>query len=443
MAPQRIKVPCLGRQSGKSALLRRACLDGHGPIDAQGRPLYPGALRGATVWLVTKDYPTGTLLWRDIMGSTLKWGGELDVSKIERRIGFPGGGSLTLKSGSDPNAMRGPTLNGLGGDEMAFWAPDTLAALEPALMVRQAWRVEASSPYGENFYHAEWKKGDPRNPSRDPLYRSWQLPSSVSPLVSPEEFARIEANTNPIVFAREYRAEFKVQTGEIFQSEWFRYYTQDDLWIHPDLGKPVMKSHLRIFMSADFALTKQDYSDYTAIGVWGAAPDGRLFALDMTRGRYSAAEIPPLLKRIQDRWEATSVHVEKSGPLVTLNQECKVAGVRIVEHGIHHVVDGKKGWDKVSRARHGSAAVQMGRLMFPKVQHPDSSYSPPAWVEELVAECCSFPSKGIPDDRVDCLSWAVIASPNKSAPERRSGYERFGGDEDERPRESGWIIGRD
>lgn len=440
----RIKIVDAGRQFGKTLLGSIAALDGHGPL-VNGLPMFKGALHGVEVAWVTKDFPTATKIWRDIKGYLSKWGAELQKSEQEKRIDFPGGGALILKSAHEPDALRSFTFGALVGDETGFWHPEALSTLKPSLAVKKAWQLHISTPFGFNWFFEEWRKG---NEKTDPEYRSWgPLPSSLNPAFPREEFERARATERPGVFAREYLAQFNISEGEIFRREWFNHYSQDEAQIIPDVGPAVAKSELQTYMAADFALTQKDYSDYTAIAVVSADKTGRMFMRELIRAKVSRAELPQLMARTQDRWGAVFTYVESSGELANLNEECRKAGVRIRERKIHQKFDGKKGEDKVTRAHEASKAVELGKIMFPKLKQPNGSFSPATWVGDLVAECCAFPeAKGAGvDDRVDALSLSVLAYPFLSwrgEGPGRTYARRADGDDEDRGRGGGWLIGR-
>ncbi|MBX4215760.1 terminase family protein [Candidatus Parcubacteria bacterium] len=404
-----VKVPCLGRQAGKTLMGGDASLDGHGPRDGNWIPLYRGALHGASIYWVTKDYPTSTKIWRDIKSCLRSWGGELDKSEMERRIGFPGDGSLTIRSASDPDSLRGDTIDGLVGDEVAFWHPDALNTLRPALAVRRGWQLLISTPNGFDFFYDEWRKGDEHT---DEDYASWQMPSSVNPAFSEEEFEKARARLNANVFAREYLAEFAVTDGSIFRRDWFRAFTQDEFYLCPDIGEKVAKASCQTFLAADFALTKQTYSDHTAIAVVSVAPDKRIFMRDLLRVKVSRAELVPMCKNLQERWGAAFVYCESSGELANLNEDMRKGGIRIRERKIHQKVDGKKGEDKVTRAYEASKAVELAKIFFLHNRQTNGSTAPAKWVGDLIAEACGFTGEpGRPDDQVDALSLSVLGVP--------------------------------
>lgn len=439
MNPCRFKTADLGRQAGKTLVGGMAALYGHGPISSSGVPLYRGALFDGVIQWTSKDFPNTNKIWKELNQYLSVWGGDLDVSKQEKCITFPGGGQIFIRSGHDPDSLRGPTITGAVNDELAFWHEDSLETLRPALGVHEGWEMNLSTPDGFNWFFDEWRKGAEW---RIPNHASWHWASSINPAFTREEFERLRASTNPNVFAREYLAEFSVTDGSIFRRDWFKGFTQDEAWLYPEIGEKVAKSSLQTFMTADFALTKKTYSDHTAIAVVSVAPDKRIFIRDLLRVKVTRAELVPMCLRLQERWEAAFLYCESSGELANLNQEMRQAGIRIRERKIHQKIDGKKGEDKVTRAYEASKAVELSRVFFLHNKQQNGSSAQAKWVGDLIAECCAFTGEdGRPDDMVDALSLSVLGvaflvfrEGPIPGPRRKSVSDEEG--------ESGWLIGR-
>lgn len=446
----RFKVCDLGRQAGKTLMGGIMCLDGHGPLIVQRDPLgnvvyvgpkFCGALHGGTIWWVSRDFPTATRIWRDLKGYLKRWGGELEKSEQEKSIHWPGGGSLTIKSASDPDSLRGATLDGLVGDEVAFWNPDALnLSLRPALAVKQGWFVLISTPNGLNFFHDEYRRGADRT---DPDYMSWKMPSSVNPALTHDELMRMRSSLGLYGYQRECMAEFEVREGGMFKGDWFTFFQIDgnpqdphNCYLIPDKGERVCLEACSVFMTADFALTAKNYSDFTATGVFAKAQDGRVFVLDFTRGKLEVPDVIRLICHQMDRWLASIIYLEASGPLVHMNAEAERAMPgRIRLYKTHQE---KK--DKVERAQPAAAATERGRLLV--LKQKDGRYAP--WVGPLITECCAFPDKHVHDDQVDALALGVLcAPPTPVIRPQRQAPRVFNPETEQEDRVPGWQIGRD
>lgn len=437
--PSRFKVCCWGRQCGKTAMCSIAVVWGHGPT-VNGRPLHPGAIWGASIWWVTKDYPTAEKIWRDLKSYLCRWGGDLEISESMMRIEFPGGGRIEIKSaatsGRKSGGLRGDTINGLVIDEAAFCSEDTWEAeCRPMLMRHRGWAIFISTPDGQNWFEQIWLRGALH---KSPEWKSWHLASSANPTLHPDELRAIQETCDKYKWAREYLAEFNVAGGVVFERQWFKLYKEQTLEVNrtygasfergfqalQEDGQPfgswVPREGMYVFLTADMAMTAKTASDYTACAVWGASQDGRLWLLDLWRGKVEWPLIIPGIKKMYDLHQARELVVESSGPLVRLNAEAKVLGMNVIEWKIHAgpLSESK---DKVSRNGPAAPHVQAGRVLFPK----DAP-----WLNEFVGECCAFPM-GNHDDMVDCLGSAVWhRPPNPPPPQQTFVPPNRGGDRD-------------
>jgi predicted phage terminase large subunit-like protein len=440
-SPARFKVCCWGRQCGKTAMCSIAVVWGHGPL-TKGRPMYPGAIWGASIWWVTKDYPTAEKIWRDLKGYLARWGGDLEISDSMMRIVFPGGGRIEVKSaatsGRKSGGLRGDTIHGLVMDEAAFCPQDTWdSECQPMLMRHRGWAIFISTPNGQNWFEELYHRGATKHL---PDWMSWHLPTSANPTIHPDELAAIQASTDKYKWAREHLAEFNVQGGVIFERAWFKTYVrkhfevqraggrsvEEGFQAYDDEGREfgpwVVREGMQTFVTADMALTVKTASDYTAIAAWGASADGRLWLLDLWRGKLEVPFIIPKIREMYNVHRATALVVEASGPLVRLNAEARQLGMNVVEWAIHAgPLTEKK--DKVSRNGPAAPHVQAGRVLF-----PDEA----PWLREFISECCAFPM-GTHDDMVDCLGAAVWHWPPNAPPPTQAFVPPTGN--------KGWGIG--
>lgn len=422
--PARFKVCCWGRQCGKTAMCSIAAVWGHGPM-VNGVPIYRGAVHGASIWWVTKDFPTAEKIWRDLKGYLARWGGDLEVSESMMRIVFPNGGRIEVKSaatsGRKSGGLRGDTIHGLIMDEAAFCPQDTWdAECQPMLMRHRGWAIFISTPNGQNWFEKIYLDGSIK---KVPGWKSWTLPSSANPTLHPDELRAIRESVDKYKWAREYEAEFNVQGGVIFERQWFKTYkkqyqevqtlqgrgVEEGLQAYDEEGRVfgpwVPRGNMYVFVTADMALTVKTASDYTAIACWGASYDGRLWLLDLWRGKLEVPFIIPKIREMYNLYNATTLVVEASGPLVRLNTEARQLGLNVCEWAIHAGPHTEKK-DKVSRNGPAAPHVQAGRVLF-----PDDAI----WMSEFVGECCAFPM-GEHDDMVDCLGAAVWHRPPNAPP---------------------------
>lgn len=405
-SPARFKVACCGRRFGKTFLGLIAVLVGHGPRRGKGH--WKGALDGGVIWWVTKSDKVARKVWRDLKRALKDWP-DLRKREDERRVEFPGGGLIEVRSAHDPESLRGDGLDGVVIDEAAFCHADTWTVLRPALADKQGWTIFISTPNGHNWFHDEFRYAE-----TDPEYARWHLPSSSNPTLTPNEIDAMRRKMGSFKFARECLAQFVVAGGGMFQRSWFKFYDRDAL-----------EQNLVVFVAADLATTKNTWSDYSAATAVGKAADGRLYVLDMLRVKLEGPEIVAALRRFMDRYNARALILERAGSIVALNQIARAQGLNVVE------VPLGKGIDKTARALPLSAAIESGRMLFP---------AGATWLEDAIDECCAFPDPSSNDDQVDALGLMVAASP----PRGGSGSSPPPPKPRPQPREEQrrWTIGR-
>lgn len=204
--PARFKVPCFGRQGGKSTLTKVACVEGHGETPGQ----YPGVLQGADIGWIGLSFTNTVDAWRDF--EYMLRPVARNINKTERRIDVYGGGSLRLFSVEALLGGRGPTLDGLAFDEAAFMPGEIWEAVfRPTLSIRRGWAIFPTTPNGFNWLHGLWSKG-----GVDPEWASWQIPVTRNPFISPEELESIRHSCSEVRWRQEYLAEFTAQEGRVF-----------------------------------------------------------------------------------------------------------------------------------------------------------------------------------------------------------------------------------
>jgi hypothetical protein len=131
-----------------------------------------------------------------------------DKSEQQHRIATRGGGSVECWSLDDPDAARGRKYRRIVVDEAALvrdletvWQASLRATL--SVLGGDAWFL--STPKGLDAFHRLYQLGqDPLQPE----WASWQMPSSASPFISPDEIAAARAELPERIFAQEYLADF-------------------------------------------------------------------------------------------------------------------------------------------------------------------------------------------------------------------------------------------
>lgn len=254
-SPARMKVIVCGRRWGKTATGLMATVAGHGP----GRILR-GAIDGGTIWWVAPSHKIAAPIWRDLKRS---FGRGVDKSEIDKRIGLPGGGSVTVKSADNPDSLVAEGLDGVVCDEAAD-LPESAwkESIRPALTDKQGWALLIGTPDGMNWLYDLFQEAGRREG-----WARWQRPSSDNPLVPPEELEQARLDMGDHLFAQEHLAQFTSMRGAEFPAAMFGDHVWFDRW--PNCAERVV--------AIDPSKGKTDKSDYSAIVRLGLGEDGLIY----------------------------------------------------------------------------------------------------------------------------------------------------------------------
>ncbi len=379
--PARIKVVVCGRRWGKTIAGLIAVIEGHGPTGQR----FPGALDGATIWWVAPTYPMGLLIWRDLKKALA--GAWSEKNEKEMRIVLPGGGSVTVKSADDPDALRGVGLDGVVLDEAAFMKEAAwVNGIRPALSDRRGWAMFLTTPCGMNWIADLYDRA-----ADAPDMARWQRPTLDNPRIPPQEMEDARRDMGELQFAQEHLAQFVTAGAGMFKPEWLAhtYLRLKEHHFQLPGGTVVELDRLQRFCVVDLAVSTKTSADYTVVMTCGRAPDGRLLVLDLVRARMEGPDIVPALEKAVARWKASVVWIERTAFQLALVQAARRAGLPVRELTPDR--------DKVSRALPATAAMEGGRVLLPHTA---------PWRAAFDAEVLAFP-EGQHDDIVDCLSYAV------------------------------------
>ncbi len=193
------------------------------------------------------------------------------------------------------------------------------------------------------------------------------------------ELERIRANTLPRFWSALYQQRPAPDEGDYFKTEWLRSYVD-----------PPERKTLRIYGGSDYAVT-QDGGDYTVHVVMGIDPKGRLYLLDLWRGRTDSSVWIEAFCDLVGKWAPIGWAEERGqirsgiGPFLTR---------RMRERGtfVHREGFPARG-DKSIRAQ----SIR-GRMALEGLYVPVNA----DWYPDFESEMLSFPM-GKHDDQVDAL----------------------------------------
>lgn len=258
LSPKRFKLLACGRRWSKTGVGLTAVIEGHGAYRGQ----YGGALHGKKIWWVVPTFSDATEVWDNLKKAAAGVG---VVREVLKRVDFPGGGSVAVKSADNPNSLRGRGLDGVVVDEAAFCSSDTWhRALRPALTDRRGWAMILSSPNGRNWFYDLFVHA-----GRDEAWDRWQQPTIDNPLVTLEEVEAASKEMGPTAARQEFWAEFMSGEGAEFPAEWFEDHVWFDEW--PE------RNRLRA-MSLDPSKGREtDAGDYSAFVMGAFSHDGHIY----------------------------------------------------------------------------------------------------------------------------------------------------------------------
>ena len=207
-----------------------------------------------------------------------------------------------------------------------------------------------------------------------------------------ERWEQTRLSVGSYVWAGLYQQRPSEPAGQILRRAWWQFFKMVDGDIVLPDGRVLEMSKLHVVQSWDLTFKDADDSDYVVGQVWGSHGADR-FLLDQWRGRADMVETVGQIRRLREKWPATSVTwVEDAanGPAVIATLRRELSGV----------VPRKPRGSKVARVYAVQGQVESGHVWLPSPSHV-------SWVADLVEESAAFPN-GANDDQVDALSQALV-----------------------------------
>jgi predicted phage terminase large subunit-like protein len=184
-----------------------------------------------------------------------------------------------------------------------------------------------------------------------------------------------------------YQQSPRSETGTYIKREWFaERYTKD-----PELRN--------VYIVSDFAITEAKEGkdpDHTEHGVFGLAPDDRLYILDWWHGQTTTDVWVDELLRLIKKWKPHcwfgegGVVGKSMQPIIDRMMREQRIYCRTERLSPIH--------DKASRGRAFQGRAHAGRVLFPVTD----------WAERVINQCVAFPG-GTHDDAFDVMAWMGLA----------------------------------
>lgn len=229
------------------------------------------------------------------------------------------------------------------------------------------------------------------------------VPSRVADNPSVDRAAYLRSLIN-MTHVERYRLEHGdwaiTEQGELFKSEWCRYYSRngDHFKLHRPDGQPdivLAIGELQFFITADTASKEKTTADYTCISTW--AFHQRSGSLILIHSLLARLEVPKIGEAIINQSAASRcqfVMIEGAQCGIGVIQELrgpKGKGMAIHDYNPHT-------GDKIARSTTAQIKLEAGQIYFPDGR--------PTWLDMPFAQMIGFPA-ATHDDFVDTLSMAA------------------------------------
>ncbi len=208
-SPAMRKVVAAGRQVGKTMTASMSAIGG---AEYGGR----GLLDGAQVHISSTSQDQSDVFWDYITS----WLGDRmlqrDFYKNEsRRIIRLGNGQIRVKTGRNPDALRGGNVDKLILDECAWLDPDAWQKVGlPMLLARNGVAEFYSSPKRRNwFFNLYMQAMQPDNEH----WQAWNFPTTENPHLNADAFAMLTQDMTEEDYKQEIMAEFLEGQGAVFR----------------------------------------------------------------------------------------------------------------------------------------------------------------------------------------------------------------------------------
>ena len=205
-----------------------------------------------------------------------------------------------------------------------------------------------------------------------------------------EDLRRLEASDS-YRFAGQYLQNPRVLGGNIIKGEWFNYYNQ----------LPILEYRA---IYADTAMKTSERNDYSVLECWGKGKDGKIYLIDILRGKFEA---PELERRTIAFWNKhLALSDQNNGQLRYLKVEDKASGTGLIQK-IKSIVDPSipiigipRTVDKYTRVVDILGYIESGYICLPE----NAPY-----VNDFISECESFTSNDTHsyDDQLDPMIDAI------------------------------------
>ncbi len=270
--PAKRKVICAGRRAGKTTLAALIAVQRF--------------LAGQKVLLTSTTQDQADAFW----DKAKTWLYPLIENKLvhknetRRLLYFPNGGRLRVKTGSNPDVLRGDDADLIVFDECALLDPATwFAVAAPMLADRDGDAVFISTPQRRNWFYHLYQRAMEDDTDR---WQAWHFTTHANPHLSSVAVAELANDMTSTTYQQEILAQFLESDGQVFRK------VREAAQLGP------REPYEGIFV---FGLDWAQLQDYTCITVMDVATR-ELVAIDRFKGVDWALQRGRLLT-LYEKWQ--------------------------------------------------------------------------------------------------------------------------------------------
>lgn len=209
--PAKFKVICAGRRAGKTMLASRMAVGGD-----RRNGFSNGLLNGKNVLLSSTSQDQADVFWDYIK----RWLAPLQelptfYKNEVKRIIRVGAGQIRVKTGSQPDVLRGSGVDLLVLDECAYLDSSAWQSVgSPMLADNDGDAVFISTPKRRNWFFHLYQQA--LNPA-DTDWQAWNFPTHANPHLPASALDRLSANMTEDMYKQEILAQFLEGQGAVFR----------------------------------------------------------------------------------------------------------------------------------------------------------------------------------------------------------------------------------
>ncbi len=345
------------------------------------------AINGGRAWWVAPSYPVSQVGWRMVRNLASQIPGS-EIRRGDLMAVLPNGGSVRVRSGDNPDSLRGEGLDLAILDECAFMSEDVWReAIRPALSDRQGKALFISTPKGRNWFWSMYQRGV----AKEEGWASFTYPTSANPFIIQLEIDAARRDLPELVFRQEYLAEFVDMEGSVFRRiQDAATCTQIEA---PEPGR-------QYAAGVDVAASV----DYTVVTIMDIEARRMVYMDRYNRVDYNALE--DRLAALAERWRLTSMTIETNSIGQPVIDRMYARGLPVIPYTTTSATKQRAIMALQSAFEHGEISilnnpVLVGELLsFESKRSPSGSYtySAPAGMHDDCVMSLAFAWHAIGDD---------------------------------------------